>query len=98
MQDMDSDANGCITLEEFKQWWLVAEERAHHHKLLGIDIEDSVLALKHITAQPLLIFYHLFVRPVAAFSIQCSSTVVNHSCETGLQLAGRGQRVVRHSR
>lgn len=54
MKQMDTDGNGKVTLAEFKIWWLVAEDHAHHHHIGGLDVEDSLLAMgdamKNLTA------------------------------------------------
>ena len=35
MMQMDGDGDGYVTMDEFKQWWLDTEDKAHHHYIHG---------------------------------------------------------------
>ena len=46
MMQMDGDGDGYVTLDEFKQWWIDTEDKAHHHYMLGARASSLVTSLR----------------------------------------------------
>ena len=53
LAELDEDGDGDISLDEFRSWWLKSEG-------YNGSLADGLNAMRNLTAQPVLIFYHLF--------------------------------------